>query len=149
MRFSNTIADILSDYMAILSADFSASYEYGTSSVVLSTPFLDWHNDAIEIYVENLGSGIRLFDNGEAISDLRHSGLDIEVPEACNHLKAILNGFGVSLKDDVIQVESSYAEAGEALHRIIQAVIGVSYLRLLARAGNEKTPIINNGPQNV
>ncbi|MCH7567122.1 MAG: DUF1828 domain-containing protein, partial [Nitrospirae bacterium] len=45
-------------------------------SCQISTPFLDRHNDAIEIFVEKKDGSLRLTDDGYTIRDLRASGME-------------------------------------------------------------------------
>ena len=45
----------------------------------ISTPFLDRHNDEIEIYVEKRNSGIVLTDDGYTIADLEATGMSFEI----------------------------------------------------------------------
>jgi hypothetical protein len=49
------------------------------NSCVISTPFLDRHNDEIEVYIEKQDDGqFFLTDDGYTLSDLRHSGVVLD-----------------------------------------------------------------------
>ena len=57
----------------------------------LTTPFLDRHNDHIQIYAVPENGKIRLTDDGYILSDLRTSGLDLVTPKRKATIEAILN----------------------------------------------------------
>lgn len=76
-------------------------------SCQISTPFLDRHNDAIDIYVETKDGALRLTDDGYTIRDLRASGMELTTEKRKAHLRAVLNGFGVGLDNDEICVTGS------------------------------------------
>lgn len=40
-------------------------------------PFLDWHNDQIEVYIQKNGNDFRITDDKYTVSDLEMSGLNI------------------------------------------------------------------------
>ena len=63
----------------------------------LTTPFVDRHNDYMQIYVKATPSGMLLTDDGYTLRDLEISGLEFNTERRKNELKIILNGFGVSL----------------------------------------------------
>ena len=63
----------------------------------LTTPFVDRHNDYMQIYVKATPSGMLLTDDGYTLRDLEISGLEFNAERRKNELKIILNGFGVSL----------------------------------------------------
>ena len=48
----------------------------------LTTPFLDRHNDHLQIYAVQRNGTIVLSDDGYILSDLRTSGLDLQYAEA-------------------------------------------------------------------
>ena len=60
----------------------------------ISTPFLDRHNDEIEIYVDKRNGGIVLSDDGYTIADLEATGMRFESGKRKAHLQSILDGFG-------------------------------------------------------
>ena len=77
-------------------------------SCVISTPFLDRHNDEIEVYVEKRDDGqYFLTDDGYTLSDLRHCGVALDTAKREAHLEKILNGFGVRLSGDELHIHTS------------------------------------------
>jgi len=99
----------------------------------ISTPFLDRHNDAIEIYVERKGTYLYLTDDGRTVRDLTSSGLEFNTPKRKAHLQAILNGFGVQLDDeDGIAVPATPEDFPRKKHSLVQAILAVNDMFIMA-----------------
>jgi len=92
----------------------------------ISTPFLDRHNDAIEIFVEKKNGSLRLTDDGYTIRDLRASDMEFTTSKRKAHLAAVLHGFGVRLEGEEISVESSVEDFPQKKHNILQAILAVN-----------------------
>jgi hypothetical protein len=60
----------------------------------LTTPYLDRHNDYLQIYARRLNGGFLLTDDGYVLEDLQQSGCKIEGPKRQALLKMTLGGFG-------------------------------------------------------
>jgi hypothetical protein len=93
----------------------------------ISTPFLDRHNDNIEIYyVKNNGS-LKLTDNGYTIADLKMSGFEINTPKRESILKTVLNGFGIKMSDkSELYVDATSQNVGQKKHYLLQAILSVN-----------------------
>ena len=63
--------------------------------IEITTPFLDRHNDCIQIYARREERGYRLTDDGNTIRDLELSGCLLDTPKRKSLLKIALNGYGV------------------------------------------------------
>jgi len=100
----------------------------------ITTPFLDRHNDRLQIYVESRSSGLRLTDDGYIIGDLLASGCNLESPSRKKILDTIINGYGVSLKDGEIYVEAQESDFPRKKHLLIQAMLSVNDLFFLSKA---------------
>lgn len=98
----------------------------------ISTPFLDRHNDAIEIFVEKKNGLIRLTDDGYTIRDLRASDMEFTTAKRKAHLAAVLHGFGVRLDGEEIAVESSVEDFPQKKHNILQAILAVNDMFVMA-----------------
>src|SRR3989338_5923206 len=79
--------------------------------IEVTTPFLDRHNDYIQIYVTKKNGSYFMTDDGYTISDLEISGCELDSPHRKNLLDVTLNGFGVK-KDskNALFLESTYEE---------------------------------------
>lgn len=102
-------------------------------SCQITTPFLDRHNDALQIYVEKYDGNLRLTDDGYTIKDLRASGLEISGEKRETHLQAILNGFGVKLEGDEIFTLSTIRDFPQKKHSLVQAILEINDMFVMAR----------------
>ena len=98
----------------------------------ISTPFLDRHNDAITIYVEQRNGSIRLTDDGDTIRDLRSSGMEFKTEKRRAHLRSVLNGFGVRLDGDEISTVATTSDFPQKKHNLLQAMLAVNDMFVMA-----------------
>ena len=96
------------------------------SSCVISTPFLDRHNDEIEIYVEKRGDAIWLTDDGYTLNDLRHSSVALDTDKRQRHLRSIIQGFGIRSEGDELCVSTTPKVFPQRKHNLIQAILAVN-----------------------
>jgi hypothetical protein len=96
------------------------------TSCKIATPFLDRHNDEIEIYVEKRNGGLLLTDDGYTLSDLESSGMTFSTEKRKGHLTAILNGFGVKLEGDELHVPATLQDFPQKKHSLMQAMLAVN-----------------------
>jgi hypothetical protein len=122
---------VIDAYLTWLRRGLSVSEIDG--SCELTTPFLDRHNDHLQIYVTRSGSDLRVSDDGYILSDLEQSGLEISTPKRRDVLTSILNGFGVRVEDDVLLVEASPANLGQRVHSLVQAMLAVNDMFVMAQ----------------
>ena len=98
----------------------------------ISTPFLDRHNDAITIYVEQRNGSLRLTDDGDTIRDLRSSGMEFKTEKRRAHLQSVLNGFGVRLDGDEISTVATTSDFPQKKHNLLQAMLAVNDMFVMA-----------------
>ncbi|MCD4783035.1 MAG: DUF1828 domain-containing protein [Candidatus Eremiobacteraeota bacterium] len=100
----------------------------------ITTPFLDRHNDLLQIYIEpgNSDNSFYLTDYSYTINDLRLSGMEFNTPRRKNLLNTIINGFGVRLKGEELFVESNKKNFPRMKHNLLQAMLSVDDLFALA-----------------
>lgn len=100
----------------------------------ISTPFLDRHNDHLDIYFIKSNGSIKLTDNGYTLADLKMSGFEINSPKRENILKTALNGFGVKLNgNNELYVEANPNNIGQKKHYLLQAILSVNDMFNLAK----------------
>jgi hypothetical protein len=115
---------LVDDYVNWLKSRITIAEVNGVCEI--TTPFLDRHNDRIQIYVQRCGEGLRLTDDGYTIGDVESSGCHLDTPVRDRLVKTILNGFGVTLGEDgELFVESSEASFPQKKHALIQAILSV------------------------
>ena len=98
----------------------------------ITTPFLDRHNDHLQIYLKRVNDGITLTDDGYTIRDLKLCGCEINTEKRKQMLHSILNGFGVRLQGDEISVEATEKNFPQKKHNLIQAMISINDLFVMA-----------------
>lgn len=99
----------------------------------LTTPFLDRHNDHLQIYAVERNGKIALSDDGYILSDLKSGGVDVNSPKRKIILEAILRGFNVQNADGEIRVEASPDDLGWRIHALVQAMLSVNDMFVLAQ----------------
>jgi hypothetical protein len=99
----------------------------------ITTPFLDRHNDRLQIYVEKTDKGLRLTDDGYVIGDLEASGCSIDTPNRRALLQTVINGFGVHEKDGELFAEASAASFPQKKHALLQSMLAVNDMFMTAR----------------
>ena len=102
--------------------------------VEVTTPFLDRHNDYMQIYVRREETGYLLSDDGYTISDLEMSGCQLNTPKRQNLLTMTLRGFGVQkdAKTSELFVTASSGDYPARKHNLIQAMLAVNDMFYLA-----------------
>ncbi len=98
----------------------------------ITTPFLDNHNDMIQIYVKQEGNSIILSDDGWTIRDLKLNGCDLKSPKRKAILEGIVNRLGVKVKGDELILETGMSTFPQKKHALIQAIISVSDMMMVS-----------------
>jgi hypothetical protein len=101
-------------------------------SVEITTPYLDRHNDYIQIYAKRRDGGFVLTDDGYVLQDLEQSGCNLDSAKRQGLLKMTLNGFGVQLDNQAIEVHASPDNFALRKHNLVQAILAVNDLFYMA-----------------
>lgn len=100
--------------------------------VEITTPFLDRHNDHMQIYAEATTGGYLLSDDGYTIADLEMCGCKLDSPKRRAILQTTLNGFGVRNVSNELQVTATPGDFAQKKHNLLQAMLAVNDLFYLA-----------------
>lgn len=100
--------------------------------VEITTPYLDRHNDYVQIYAKRASGGFILTDDGHTIEDLEQSGCKLESRKRQDLLRMTLNGFGVQLDGRALQVHASPDNFALRKHNLVQAMLAVNDMFYLA-----------------
>jgi len=100
--------------------------------VEITTPYLDRHNDCLQIYAKKEGTGFLLTDDGYVINDLEQSGCKLDSRKRQELLKLTLNGFGVQLRESALEVHASSENFPLRKHNLVQAMLAVNDMFYLA-----------------
>jgi hypothetical protein len=99
----------------------------------LTTPFLDRHNDHLQVYAERRNGNIILSDDGYILSDLRTSGLEMDTPKRKMVLDGVLKGLGIRSDNGRLFVEASGTNLGQRLHSLVQAMLAINDMFVMAQ----------------
>lgn len=100
--------------------------------VEITTPYLDRHNDYVQIYAKKANGGFVLTDDGYTIDDLEQSGCKLESRKRQDLLTMTLNGFGVQLHGKALEVHASPENFALRKHNLVQAILAVNDMFYLA-----------------
>lgn len=100
--------------------------------VEITTPYLDRHNDYIQIYARRENGGYILSDDGYTIDDLKRSGCELESKKRRDLLTLTLNGFGAKLDKNAMIMHASADNFPLRKHNLLQAIMSVNDLFYLA-----------------
>ena len=125
------IEKLLNDYRAWLK-DKTTLREINGSWVEITTPYLDRHNDALQIYARQENGGYVLTDDSYTIHDLEACGCNLNTEKRQDLLKITLNGFGVRMNKEALEVHASPENFPARKHNLIQAILAVGDLFYLA-----------------
>jgi hypothetical protein len=106
----------------------------GGDWIEITTPFLDRHNDYLQIYARRENGKYTLTDDGYILEDLLHSGCALESPKRQALLKMTLAGFGVRQEGNRLEVQTSPNDFARRKHDLIQAMLAVNDMFYLARS---------------
>ena len=95
--------------------------------VEITTPYLDRHNDYLQIYVRRENGGFVITDEGDVIDDLEMSGCDVGGGRR-EMLETTLNGFGVRRNGNALEVQATAKDFCLRKHNLVQAMLAVDNL---------------------
>lgn len=126
------IERLLSDYRQWLK-DKTTLREVDDTWVEITTPYLDRHNDFLQIYAKQENGGFLLSDDSYTIHDLESSGCNLHTEKRQDLLRMTLNGFGVKLNHEALQIHTTALTFPLRKHNLIQAMLAVNDLFYLAK----------------
>jgi len=126
---------IIADYLDVLRKGIEITRANG--KYVVSLPFVSWSGHFLEIEVrKRQGDYVVLSDMQNEIADLYLSGIRVSGRNR-GIIQDIAEHYKLQVEDDEIIARVRFRDAGEAVHRLVQALIRVGDVSLLHRV----TPI--------
>lgn len=98
----------------------------------ITTPYLDRHNDYLQIYAKRENGDFLLTDGGYILEDLQSSGCKLDNKKRQDLLHITLNGFGIQLANSTLSVRASANNFALRKHNLLQAMLAVNDLFYLA-----------------
>jgi hypothetical protein len=132
MNMVQEVEKLLNDYRAWLK-DKTTLRELNGEWVEITTPYLDRHNDVLQIYARAENGGYVLTDDSYTIHDLEASGCNLHTEKRNDLLQMTLNGFGVKLRNEALEVHATAENFPLKKHSLIQAMLAVNDLFYLAK----------------
>lgn len=130
------VEKLIADYAAWL-ADKTKLRDLEDGWTEITAPYLDRHNDYLQVYLRRENGSYVLTDDAHTIEDLRMSGCELDTPKRKRILTSTLNGFGVNYDDGALTVKTTVSDFPEKKHSLIQAMLAVNDLFFTARAVTE------------
>ena len=115
--------NLINDYIEWLRQNINIKEINGMYEI--TTPFLDRHNDHLQIYVKKSDGGLILTDNGQTITNHRLSGFEF-TPEKRQILNSNLKSFGIQLIDEELVAKTTPEDFPQKKHNLIQAILYIS-----------------------
>jgi hypothetical protein len=94
--------------------------------VEITTPFLDRHNDHLQIYAKRDNGDFLLTDDGYIIEDLQMSGCRLDSKRREKLLEVVLNGFGVQMDGTQLITRATRRNFAARKHSLVQAMLAVN-----------------------
>ena len=134
---ANKIEELIQGYTEWLGTETDVSYIGKWAKI--TTPFLDRHNDFLEVYARRRNGHWEITDDSYVITDLSHSGCDIKPGSHREKLlKTVLKGYGVRREDDnQLVVRASDQEFPERMHFLLQAMMSIDDLFFTAQTQSQ------------
>jgi len=135
-------ADLLvNSYLSWLQNDISASSLNETVSE-LTTPFIDRHNDHLQIYAERRSPEPFFFKNeGYILSQLKSSGGETKGKKREEFIKGLLAGHGIRLEGRELQTDATAADLGKRVHSLVQAMLSVDDMFVFAHSSIQPSTV--------
>lgn len=102
--------------------------------IEITTPYLDRHNDRLQIYASKSNGHFSLTDDGYIVQDLQSSGCELKTKKRRALLETTLNGFGIHVKGDAMIVEATPETFAHKKHNLVQAMLAVNDLFYVSSA---------------
>jgi hypothetical protein len=125
------IKNLIDEYMLWLK-DKTTLRQIDGDWVEITTPYLDRHNDYLQIYARRENGRFLLTDDGYTLTDLKQTGCSLDSKKRKDLLKMTLNGFGIQLDGEALVTRASSRDFALRKHNLIQAMLAVNDLFYLA-----------------
>lgn len=133
MTDTEEIEDLVKSYVNWMK-DKTVIHEVSSNWIEITTPFLDYHNDALQIYAKKSGDKYILTDDGYILSDLEISGYNIDTPKRAELIQDILKIWQIEKKDGVLSVRTSKSDFPSRKNDLVRAMMELSGLQAMSEA---------------
>lgn len=128
------IDDKIAEYYSWLRDNTVIREDETTGWFAVSTPFIGQFNDNIEIFLKKEGNDILMSDDGETLTNLSLSGVDVsKSAKRKSYLNKILLNYGITLNDGELTTKSSSFDFAQRKHSLISAIMEITDMDVLAK----------------
>ena len=128
-----TINDFIDSYISWLK-DNTTGEMIDDNTYEITSPFLDRHNDYIQIYITETDNGFTITDDGFIIADLELSGLTINTTRRIKELDLLLNRFGITRNENnALTIKCEKSMFPQKKHALIQAMLATNDLFVMSQ----------------
>lgn len=109
-------------------------------AVEISTPYLDRHNDCLQILVRSSDNGeYVLSDDGYTLDDLEMCGYNIKSPSHQSYFKVTSNRYGIKINDadNSLEARASIDKLPIKMHNLLQAMVIISNMYLASDSSSD------------
>lgn len=101
---------------------------------VITAPYLDRHNDYLQVFLKKFDGGYLLTDDGATIGGLIEEGCRLDSPKRQGILRMTLAGYGVTEENGQLTVRANADNFALKKHSLVQAMLAVGDMFFLAES---------------
>lgn len=120
---------LMNDYFKWLKESVGIKKMSDNEYVEITSPFLDFNNDFMQIYIAKDDKGLKITDDGYTIRNLEMEGVNWTTARI-NTVKKILNQYGCKLENDAITTSTSTKDFSHKKHFMMQAMMQINDMYL-------------------
>lgn len=130
----NWIDNSIQDYYNWLKDNTIVHKDERTGWTSISTPFIGLFNDSIEIYAKLEHGKLVLSDDGLTLNNLELAGSPVaRSTKRKEWMEMVLLNYGVSLRDNELQITGSEKDFPQKKHNLICAISEISDMAMMAK----------------
>jgi len=120
--------ELINDYFNLLKKEMDTAL-ISEDLFVITTPFLDKHNDLIDVYVKLLpDEKVIITDKGETFNNLKQDGIVIGDENFMEKIDFVIYGLSISIDNDELILHANTTNFAQKFHNFIQTIIKIDSL---------------------
>lgn len=132
MTAKSEVQGLVDDYWKWM-RDRTILKEIDKDWVEINTPILDRHNDGLQLYIRRVGDRYRISDDGYALTDLLHSGVNPNSAKRSEAINEILRSYNIGLNKGVLQADAAAEDFPSKKNDFILAMLEIGGLHSTAQ----------------
>jgi len=99
----------------------------------ITTPFLDRHNDCIQIYAKEENNNVFLTDDGYTLNDHMMCGIDL-TDKRKKIIEKIVRGYGIQVSEEELFIHASLKDFAMRMNDLIQSILSINDIFLTSKS---------------